>query len=362
MKSCRILVVDTERIWRGGQEQIFTLVQGLKEEAECEVIVACPSQSPLATRVTELGIHTEAFAQRSEFSPLAVGRLSALLHQWRPHVTHFNTPRPVLAGCIAARLVSPRPRCVASRRVIFPLASPLSRFKYSHLLDLTLTVSESIRRGLLEAGVPSSRILTIHEGVSVRSCRRSVKAPGSPILIATVGHLSSEKGHQILLRAASQLKQGPTKVRVAIIGEGDELSRLETLARELEIEEIVEFWGFRNEVATLLEQVDIFCLPSLSEGLSSALLEAMAAGCPVVVSEVGGNPELVVSGENGLLVPAGDPAALALALARLSESEELRTSMGRASFRRVATYFSLEQKVSRTLKAYRELLSGDPVR
>ena len=362
MKLGRILVVDTERIWRGGQEQIFTLVQGLGQDAECEVMVACPSESPLARRVTELGIRSESFSQRSEFSLNAVRRLRSLIHQWRPQVTHFNTPRPVLAGCIAARLVTPRPCCVASRRVIFPLASPLSRFKYSHLLDLTLTVSESIRRALLEAGVPSHRVLTIHEGVSLGSRRRTVRAPGSPILIATVGHLSKEKGHQVLLRAASQLKHGHSKVRVAIIGEGEELSRLQTLAQELGIEEMVEFWGFRNEVAALLEKVDIFCQPSLSEGLSSALLEALAAGCPVVASEVGGNPELVISGENGLLVPAGDPTALALALSRLSQSVELRTSMGRASRRRVETHFSLERKISRTLKAYRELLSGNSVR
>lgn len=184
----------------------------------------------------------------------------------------------------------------------------------------------------------------------------------SRLVIGCVAHLSHEKGQETLIRATAVLRSQFPQLRVVLVGEGAERERLQALTRQLDLEDLVEFWGFREDADSVTYQFDIFCLVSESEGLSSAILAAMAAGLPIVASRVGGNPELVESGVNGFLVPAGDAEALAAALRQLLESRELREEMGRAGLQRVRESFTLERKIDETLQSYAELLANSPLR
>ncbi|HUV14843.1 MAG TPA: glycosyltransferase, partial [Acidobacteriota bacterium] len=175
-------------------------------------------------------------------------------------------------------------------------------------------------------------------------------------LVGTVAHLSSEKGHRTLLRAIAELKDSCPEALLLIVGDGELRAELEDAVVDLGISDQVEFLGFRSDVEGLVKQFDICCLPSLSEGLSSAILAAMAARLPVIATSVGGIPELVQDGVTGKLVKPNQSQELAVALAALLKDQVLRQRMGKSGRQRVESHFTLRQKLDATERAYEELL------
>lgn len=358
MDCLRILYVDTDQAWRGGQEQLFNLMSGMKGRGH-QVALAAPTHSPLAQRARQLAIPTYPFRQRNEFSPLALVQMARILRRTKPNVIHFNTPRAILSGGLVSRLCGVPVR-VSSRRVSFPLKSSLSRLKYNWLQERILAVSFSIRHSLIECGVPADRITVIHEGVDLDWIDRQQAAPlwqhrNGPV-VGTVAHLSPEKGHTTLLEAAARLVPRFPEATYVLVGEGELESTLRKQARTLAIEKQVVFTGFRPDSEGLMKQFDVFCLPSLSEGLSSAILAAMASRLPVVATDVGGTPELVLDGETGILTPPDDPDRLGAALAQLLASERLRRRLGEGGRRRVEARLTVARKLDKTERLYRRLL------
>ncbi len=359
MKRRRILFVDTEHVWRGGQQQLFTLISGLQQRGHT-VELAAPDDAPLFRRCGQLRLKTHPFSQRSEISPAGFIRLSRILHRNPVDILHLNTPRPMVTGALAA-WVRGVPVRVISRRVIFPLKSQLSRYKYRFCVDEIVCVSSSIRESLIDQGLEPSRISVIHEGVDTESFDRleaesSFREKSPTVLIAIVAHLSGEKGHADLLRAFSRLSERDS-ARLIIFGDGPLRSELESLTESLGLGATVVFAGFRKDVDALIKKMDIFCLPSHSEGLSSAILAAMAAHLPVIATDVGGSPELVVPGETGLLVPPGNPEALARALSQLIASPSMRSKFGDAGRSRLEKMFTVSAKLDASEALYDRLLA-----
>lgn len=356
-RPLRILYVDTESFWRGGQEQLFSLMVGIRKRGY-GVELAAPAGSPLAKRARDAGIATHNFTQRSELSLLAAWNLNRIMGSRRVDVLHYNTPRPILAGRLAA-WISGVPILVASRRVNFPLRSRFSRIKYNRLLDRVVTVSGSIQRTLVQNGIRPERISVIYEGVDLPAIDglppTSVLPAHSGLVVGVVAHLSPEKGHVTVLKAAARLRERFPEVTYVFVGGGDRRQMLEERARALAIADRVLFTGFRKDSDAMMGEFDVFCLASLSEGLSSAILAAMAQPLPVVATRVGGIPELVVDGSTGLLVPAGRPDKLAEALAKVLSSSSLRRRMRAAGRRRVAEHFTLRRKLEETERLYLEL-------
>lgn len=363
----RILYVDNEVVWRGGQEQLFGLMCGMARRGH-SVNLAAPADSPLAERAKSAGIEVLPFRQRSELSLTAIVKFFQLVRECRCDIVHFNTPTSVVAGSLAARLSSV-PVIVCSRRVNFPLRSGLSVIKYNRLIDRMLTVSNSIRETLLQAGVKEQLVQVVYEGVDLKWID-SLPLPeseswGPGPVIGTVAHLSHEKGHDTLLEALAILKKriGPLAAfQAVIVGEGERRGFLERLVRKLDLEDLVHFTGFRTNAEALMKGFDVFCLPSLSEGLSSAILAAMACRLPVVSTRVGGIPELVIDGETGFLVPPSDHVALAEALARLIADPALRLACGTAGRKRIESLFTVEKKLGATEWAYSKLLEEKGLR
>ena len=356
-RSLRILYLDTETFWRGGQEQLFSLMVGIRERGYA-VELAAPLRSPLVNRAGEAGITTHNFSQRSELSLRAVWRLARILRLRKVDVIHYNTPRSLLAGKLAA-LLSGVSILVASRRVNFPLRFPFSRVKYNWFLDRVVTVSKSIQRTLVQGGVRPERVTVIYEGVDLPSIDQlpptSVLPEKSGLVVGVVAHLSPEKGHLTVLKAAARLRERFPDVTYVFVGGGERRPMLEEWARALNVADRVLFTGFRKDSDAMMREFDVFCLASLSEGLSSARLAAMAQTLPVVATRVGGIPELVSDGSTGLLVPAGRPEELAEALARVLSSSSLRRRMRAAGRQRVARHFTLERKLDETERLYLEL-------
>jgi glycosyltransferase involved in cell wall biosynthesis len=207
---------------------------------------------------------------------------------------------------------------------------------------------EVVRQGIDPGGVRS--------GVEARRRARSLLGiADDTAVVGTVGNLTAKKDHVTLLRAAAELRRGRPDLRLVLIGSGPLERDLRRAVDQLELQGCVSMLGSRADVADLLAGFDVFALSSRHEGLPIALLEAMAAGVGCVATRVGGVPEVVTDGVDGLLVEPGEPAALATAIARLLDDAELRAELG-ARARRTAGGFDLGAAVARTQAVYDEVL------
>lgn len=220
--------------------------------------------------------------------------------------------------------------------------------------------SESIQE-LQELGLDKRQMASIVNGVDTTYFAPNEQKVTAPIEVKQasgkavfVGRLTTQKGVDLLLRAWAQLVEPR---QLILVGEGAERSSLEALASELDLDNVT-FTGSTNDVRSYLQQADLFVLPSRSEGIPNALLEAMACGLPVVASAVGGIPDVVQDGESGLLVPPDDVPALAGAIGRLLADSDLRRRMGEKGRQRVVSDYSLKATTTRHLELYREVI-GD---
>lgn len=208
--------------------------------------------------------------------------------------------------------------------------------------DKIIAVSEEIKKELIQSGINESRIGVILNAVNTnirseqasesrREKRRQLKIGEEERVVGYVGRLSEEKGIKNLMIAASMLIRSGTLVKVLILGEGPERKELEALVEKEGLTERVIFAGFQTDVESWMPALDLFCLPSLTEGTPMALLEAMAHGVPVVATAVGGVPGVIQSGRNGLLVSPNQSEALRDAIAQLLKEEALRRSLSEAA-------------------------------
>ena len=362
----RSLHVDTARTWRGGQNQVLLTVTGLGERGHPAVLVAHES-GELRRRADE-GLRFVGFAPRSEFDVSAGWQLGRIIAEIQPDVIHAHDAMAVALAAMAltmpARARAPRPPLVAARRVDFHLkAHAFSRWKY-HKVDLFIAASRVIARMLEQDGIAPDRIVTVHDGVNLGAVDKQPALDahaafwlprGAPI-VGNVAALVGHKGQRHLVAAAAQVVREVPDARFLILGEGELRTPLERQVRELGLDRHVLLPGFRPDAIGLQKSFDVFAMSSVTEGLGSAMLDAMACGTPVVATRAGGIPEAVTDGQEGLLVPPEDPRALAGAIVRLLRDADLRRRLGAAGRARVAAEFSVETMVGRTLAAYERLL------
>jgi len=285
----------------------------------------------------------------------------------RPAVFHANLTWPLACryGLVAATLARV-PAVVAT--VHSHVEVPFSRSDIAKQaliaagVDRYIAVSRDMRRHLIDTfHVPARKIEVVHNGISCepfnmphdpQSCD-SLTGSKRP-LVLTVARLDAQKGHRYLLEAARLLPG----VQFALAGDGPERADLEEEARRLDVSEQVAFLGNRRDIPDLLACCDVFALPSLFEGLPIAVLEAMAAGKPVVATATGGTNEAVVAGKTGLMVPPRDPEALAAAIRTLLCDPARAARLAAAGRERVEKEFSLAEMVRRTTGIYERLLSA----
>jgi glycosyltransferase involved in cell wall biosynthesis len=350
----RILHVDPERAWGGGEAQVAQLVAELARRGH-EGILAAPAGAPLAHAVGPLGVRVVDCPIRSDVDLRMAPRLRRLARE--VDVVHFHTAR---AHAMAPWLGGLGVRRVVTRRMDYvPRRGPWTRYLYNHAVDCVIVISDGVRRALLAAGVEAGRIRLVPSGVDVErfvvpaaarvELRREWGVADDEVAILVVGVLEDRKGHATLLDAAVRIGAG-ARLRYVFAGTGTREDELRRRAAAAGVP--VTFLGFRDDVARCLAAADVAVLPSLHEGLGVAALEAMAAARPVVASRVGGLAEVVVDGETGRLVPAGDAAALAAALVALADDPDARRRMGVAGLARVRAGYSIVAMAEGTLACY----------
>jgi len=324
------------------------------------VLVAHP-EGELYRRASE-GPDLVPLAPHNEVDLSAAWKLSRIIKQWKPPIVHAHDPHAVsMAGlALSFSAPEPRPRIVASRRVDFHLQThSFSRWKYRQV-DLFIAASEAIKNILIHDGIAASQIIVVHDGIDVAKIGRlpalDIHAEfwlphGVPVLV-NVGALVTHKGQRYLIDAMPQVLREVPDAHLVIFGEGELRPTLERQIKDLHLEKHVILAGFREDVLQLVKSADLFVMSSVTEGLGSTVLDAMAMHLAVIGTHAGGIPEAVSDGQTGLLVPTADANALAHAMTLLLKDRQLRTRMGEAGHRRVSEQFGVARLLEATLKAY----------
>ncbi|HEY2433787.1 MAG TPA: glycosyltransferase [Vicinamibacterales bacterium] len=355
--------IDSARTWRGGQNQVLLTVLGLRALGHRSLLVAHPA-GELRRRASE-GHDLIPLAPANEMDLSAAWRLSRLVKQLKPDVLHAHDPHAVAMAALALSMSTQiaKPPLVASRRVDFRLkGNALSRWKYRQV-DCFACASDAIRQMMIGDGVPASRAVTIHEGIDPGHVDAAPPAdlhadlwlPHQAPIVGNVAALVAHKGQRHLIDAAAIVVTQVPDARFVIAGEGELRQTLERQIRDRHLEKHVFLTGFRPDVLSVHKAFDVFVMSSVTEGLGTSLLDAMACGKPVVATTAGGIPEVVADGVTGILTPPRDPEALAAAIVRLLEDPALRAAMGAAGARRVRERFSSERMVQDTLDLYKRV-------
>ena len=352
--------VDANRAWGGGQAQSLGLALALAARGEETSFVVEPG-SGLAARLDASLLPWEAVRMRGAWGLGAMLQLTRRFRELRPEVVHIHDSASHTPAALAARRAGVA-GIIVTRRTEFPMRRRWSvRLKYELWCDRVVCVSEAARRRCLEAGLPEGQVVVVPDFVDCRhfdaAAVPAARSDDRP-QVCSVGRLSREKGHRVLLKAMAAVLRSVPEARLQICGDGPERPALARQSEASGLAEHVSLSGFVQDTRPTLAAADIFVMPSLSEGLGGAVLEAMAMGKPVVATDAGGLPEAVVDGETGLIVPAGDAEALAEAMMDLLGDPARARKMGIAGRERALKHFDRRRIVDRMVSLYEEVLAG----
>jgi len=361
VKPAPVLLLARELGIGGSERQVVETAKAL-DPGRFTPHVGCMREGFRCAELRAAGIPVMVFPVRSLYGPSAMAgawQLGRYLKHQNIRIVHaFDVPMDLFA-IPTARLFG-TPVVLSSQRAFRDLTPGLPRrlLRFTdRMVDGIVVNAEAIRRHLIEdESVPAGRIHLCYNGIDLTQFAARPRAKRQELTIGVICALRPEKDIATLLRAFARAQR--PHWRLIIVGSGPTLTELQKLAGDLNLGQAVAFHPTTDQVPAWLHKIDIFVLPSLSEAFSNSLIEAMACGCTVVASRVGGNPELVISEKTGLLFEAGRSEDLAAALTRLDGSDTLREQLaaGGAEF---ARSFSAAAAARRMGEIYNGFLQGN---
>lgn len=356
----------------GGAEQYLLTVFEKIDRNKWQIVLAYhPSDeiSSFLNRVRELNIETVPVPKvRGYMVVYDIWKFTKIVRSIGPSIFHANLNWPLSCtyGIIAAYLSRVK-IIVATQHLYSDIGSRLSNLVQrivSRLVNRYVSVSSHIATSMKEHISPGTKIKVIHNGIiiqkfsglnSKRGDRNAysglIPKQNSPIIL-TVARLHKQKGHKYLLEASKMFDNA----NFVFAGDGPERDNLEAYAREIQVDDRIKFLGHREDIPTLINGCDLFVLPSLFEGLPLTIMEAMAAGKPVIASDIPGIDDEVIQDETGLLVPKESPEALGEAIKSLLSNPEYAKRLGSAGRIRANEEFSAETMIIRLEDLYEELI------
>jgi len=361
----KVLLVDLETEWRGGQNQALLLLKGLRARGHGAELVAADG-SALGERAAGCGVRVHSVS-RGLFRAPAAQKVRKLLRRGRFDVVHANEAHAVTAVWLARRGGEAR-ACpfVISRRVGYPVGkSPLARARYQAAARIVAN-SKWVAEQAAASGAPREKLVVVYEGAEIPAqftpqqrqaarsrCRISQATP----LLGCVGVLLPDKGQEWLIRALVEIKKEFPETKLLLAGDGPCRGKLESLAGELGLSADVVFAGFVKDVENIYAALDVFLLPSLFEALNNSLLAAMAYEIPSIAFNKGALGEIIEDGKSGLLVSGPDVAEISAAAIRILRDKELAINLGRAGRARVDEMFSSDRMVNGMIGVYEECVA-----
>jgi len=318
-----------------------------------------------AEELTSVGIAVVALNRSPGFHPSLGARIAALARRVDAHVMHCHHYSSYVYGSLA-RVFHPRCGMVFTEHGRLSDAVPSRKRRavnpwLARVPAAICAVSADMKRHMIAEGFPGDRVSVVYNGIAIEAppnasdraaMRASLAVPADAFVIGSVARLDPVKNLACLVEAHASVLRALPSAHLVIVGTGEEQERLEAAARQLGIAERVRFAGYRADARRVMAAFDVYVNCSTYEGVSLTILEAMAAELPVVATNVGGNPEVVVDEETGLLVPARSAQALAAAIVTLGSDETRRADMARVGRRRVERDFAIDRMVSEYRNLY----------
>jgi glycosyltransferase involved in cell wall biosynthesis len=375
MSRIRVLEMIDRPFLGGGQAIVLSLARNLDRD-RFETSVCAAGGGPLEEEVRKAGIPFLPAPFCGKYSLGLTGRIARILRREKPDIVHTHGGIAGLYGRMAAHKAGLKTvvhtihgihylhyRNLLLRAAYVDLERYCSKFTDAVVFVSAADFSEGRRLRLAKPrklrlvrnGIDCAELQT-EEFARRAAALRSALPPGSP-LVGTIARLHRQKGVVYLLRAAVAILDGHPGGRVIVAGGGELESELRREAQALGLDRRFVMLGERGEARELLAGLDVFVLPSLWEGLPLVLIEAAALGKPIVATSVDGSREIITDGETGLLVPAGDPAALAAAVRRLLDDPALAARLGAAARKTIPPRFSLEAMIAGYTDLYLSLAS-----
>jgi glycosyltransferase involved in cell wall biosynthesis len=351
----------------GGAEVIVSRLAGVLDRNRFRSVACLPRPGWLKDQLERQGIDTHVLKMNGMFDLEWVRKACRLVRREGVSLIHAHEFDGVTHGSLVARLVGvPCVATVHGKNYYWERKRRRLAYRVVSRIATMVAVSEDLKRFITgTVGVPAERIKVIYNGQEMlppvgpeakARLRGEFGLEENEAVVGVVGSLYPVKGHEYLLAAVPQMLGIHPHTTFLIIGRGELESSLKEEVKRCGLKKQVRFLGFREDILALLSLMDVFVLPSLSEGLSIALLEAMAAGRPVVATNVGGNPELVTDGETGFLVPPRDADALAAKICLLLGDNSRSRRMGENGRIRVQQCFSFQAMVDKYQELYESCL------
>jgi len=378
--SVPLLVHVIYRLGVGGLENgLINLINRLPESRYRHAIISLTEVSDFRQRITRSDVACFALNKRAGNDIKMLWKLWRLFRKLRPAIVHSRN-LAALEAQLPAWLAGVPCRIHGEHgRDVYDMDGTSRKYRwirrlYQPLVHRYVPLSQELEDYLRnQVGVVEAKIHPICNGVDVESFRsleprerEVVLPPGfagpDNFLVGTVGRLEAIKDQLTLVRAFGEMcarRPEDNRLRLLLVGDGSLQAEVEALATSEGIRDRVWLAGSREDVVPLMSAMDVFVLPSLAEGISNTILEAMACSLPVVATRVGGNAELVVDGETGLLVPRADPQAMAEALLRYLDDDSLRSRHGKAARQRAVENFSIDGMVRNYQDVYDECRAGE---
>ncbi len=369
-----LFLIDWLHRTGGTEKHLVQLIAGLPADRfRCTVVAFDMGVNPLLDELRTRQVPVIHLPVGREYVPNAAvqaWRLSRLIRCKRFDIVQTFHQKADTFGALIAWLSGTR-RLVSSKRDTGDLRKPLHIFlnrRLKSLFQAFIVVAEAVRVAVVARdGLPDSRVTTIYNGVDLRqfsvpSAQQRLEARTrfgfgpEDFVVGMVAGFRPEKNHDMFFAGLSQARSKIPALKVLAVGGGELLSQYQAQISHSELAPLVVFTGELTDVLPCLWSMDVACLtPGSNEGFSNALIEQMAAGLPLIVTDVGGNAEAVIHGVNGYVVPVGDASALAAALITMSESRERQRAMGHASRQRAEQRFSLDRMCAEHARLYESL-------
>jgi len=350
----RLLFINSIQMFGGGEIWMLRALRALQERGH-HVWLCCRPETEVGKRAVAQGIAVEFVRFGGDFDPRTIFKLARFMKRERIDAVLTNMDKELRLGGIAAKLAGV-PVVIPRRGIDYPLKNRWRyRFAYNVLATRIMANSQATKRALLRHApwLDAERIEVIYNGIdaepfvqpSAHNFRAVWNVKSDEPLLGFVGQLDERKGIRVLLAAFQQIKRELPKTRLVFVGQGPLREFIADEVKQHNWDGVVLLPGFLDDVAGVMQAIDILLLPSLWEGFGIVLIEAMAAGKPAISTDTSSMPEIIADGQTGYVVPPGDAEALAERTIRLLRNAALREKFGQAARQRLAEKFTHERMI-----------------